>query len=146
MVNYHLVILKKLYLEAILAGRKRIESRFTKTKRNAFGQVSSGDKLFLKESSGPVCTVAKAAAVQKFENLTPKKIAGIKEQYNHYIRGSDEYWQSKEDCKFGFLVWLKDIKPIEPVQIRKKDWRGWVVLTEKENFGLLKPDDVEMTQ
>jgi len=24
------------------------------------------------------------------------------------------------------------------VRINKKDWRAWVVLTEKENFGLLK--------
>ena len=28
MANYHLVILKKPYLDAILAGLKRIESRF----------------------------------------------------------------------------------------------------------------------
>jgi len=36
------------------------------------------------------------------------------------------------------LVWLKDVRTIEPVRIHKKDWRAWVVLTEKENFGLLK--------
>jgi hypothetical protein len=40
--------------------------------------------------------------------------------------------------RFGFLAWLTDVKPIEPVRIHKKDWRAWVVLTEKENFGLLK--------
>ena len=49
-----------------------------------------------------------------------------------------EYWQKKADCKFGFLVWLKDVRAIEPVRIHKTDWRAWVVLTEKENFGLLK--------
>jgi len=32
MTNYHLVILKKPYLDAILAGRKRIESQLSKTK------------------------------------------------------------------------------------------------------------------
>jgi len=42
------------------------------------------------------------------------------------------------NCKFGFLVWLKDTRAIEPARIRKKDWRAWVILTEKENFGLLK--------
>lgn len=140
MSNYHLVILKRPYLEAILAGRKRIESRFTKTKRVHFGRVLPGDKLFLKESSGPVCAVAKAAAVKNFENLTHEQIAALKEQYNHLIVGGDEYWQSKVDCKFGFLVWLKDVERIEPVRIRKKDWRAWVILTEKENFGLLKTD------
>jgi len=143
MANYHLVILKKPYLDAILEGRKHIESRFTKTKRPAFGRVLAGDKLFLKVSSGPVCATATAAVVKNFENLTPRQIIEIKQRYNDYIRGSDEYWRSKTNCKFGFLVWLKDVKLLEPVQIRKKDWRAWVVLTEKENFGLLKMEAVK---
>ena len=138
MANYHLVILKKPYLDAILSGRKRVESRFTKTKRYAFGRVLPGDKLFLKVSSGPVCAVATVATVKNFDNLTSKQILELKQRYNHYIAGSEEYWQSKMNCRFGFLVWLKDVKAIEPVRIRKKDWRAWVVLTEKENFGLLK--------
>jgi ASC-1-like (ASCH) protein len=138
MINYHLVILKKPYLDAILVGQKRIESRFTNAKRYSFGRVLVGDKLFLKQSCGPVCATAIAAAVKYFENLTPKQIIEIKQQYNHYIIGSDEYWGRKSYCRFGFLVWLGDVKSIEPVRINKKDWRAWVVLTEKENFGLLK--------
>jgi len=138
MANYHLVILKKPYLDAILDGRKHVESRINKTKQHAFGRVLTGDILFLKLSSGPVCGMATVEAVKNFENLTPKQITEIKEQYNGYIQGSDEYWHSKADCKFGFLVWLKDVRVIEPVRIHKKDWRAWVVLTEKENFGLLK--------
>ena len=120
-----------------MSGRKRIESRFTRTRRRFFGRVLPGDKLFLKESSGPVCAVAVVLAVKKFEDLTPIQIIEIREEYNDYIGGSDEYWQSKMDSKFGILVWLKGVRAIEPVQIGKRDWRGWVVLTEKEDFGLL---------
>jgi len=138
MANYHLAILKKHYLDAILDGRKTIESRFSNTRRYAFGRVLPGDRIFLKESSGPVCATATVAAVKNFTDLTPNEIASLKQQYNCHIVGSDEYWQSKTNCRFGFLVWLKDVKSIEPVRIYKKDWRGWVVLTEKENFGLLK--------
>jgi ASC-1-like (ASCH) protein len=138
--NFHLVVLKKPYLDAILAGRKRIESRFSKTRSYAFGRVQVGDKLFFKQSSGPVCATAKVTAVKNFDNLTPKQITEIKQRYNRDIIGSDEYWRSKSDCRFGFLVWLEDVKSIEPVRINKKDWRAWVVLTEKEEFGLLKTD------
>ena len=141
MTNYHLVILKKPYLDAILAGQKRIESRFTETKHHAFGRVLPGDRLFLKVSSGPVCATAIVAEVKNFENLNPTQTAEIKKQYNPYIGGDEKYWQSKSNCRFGFLVWLKDVMPIEPVRIYKKDWRAWVVLTEKENFGLLKMDN-----
>ena len=138
MSNYHLVILKKPYLQAILDGRKPVESRFWKTRRYAFGRVLPGDILFLKQSSGPVCGVATVEAVKNFENLTPEKITAIKRRYNHLVGGNDEHWQQRADCKFGLLVWLKDVRVIEPVRIKKKDWRAWVVLTEKENFGLPK--------
>jgi hypothetical protein len=137
-MKYHLVILKKPYLYAILDGRKPVESRFWKTKRSAFGRVLPGDILFLKLSSGPVCGMATVEAVKNFENLTPEQIIAIKQQYNHLIRGAEEHWQKRADCKFGFLVWLKDVRAIGPVRIHKKDWRAWVVLTEKENFDLLK--------
>ena len=136
-MNYHLVILKKPYLDAILDGRKPVESRLWKTRRYAFGRILPGDRLFLKQSSGPVCGMATVDAVKSFENLTPEQIIAIKQQYNHLVGGSDEHWQQRSDCKFGVLVWLKDVKTIEPVQINKKDWRAWVVLTEKQNYGLL---------
>jgi len=138
MANYHLVILRKPYLDAILKGRKRIESRLYRTRHYAFGRVFAGDKLFLKLSSGPVCATAKVASVKHFENLTPEKILELKRRYNRDIAGNDEHWRSRMDCKFCFLVWLRDVRTIEPVRIHKKDWRAWVVLTEKENFGLLK--------
>lgn len=138
MADYHLVILKKPYLDAILDGRKQIESRFTKTRRHAFGRVLPGDKLFLKLGSGPVCATATVAAVRNFENLTPKQIGEIRQRYNHQIMGCEEYWRGKMDCKCGFLAWLQDVRRMEPVRIHKRDWRAWVVLTEKENFGLLE--------
>lgn len=138
MINYHLVILKQPYLRAILEGRKKIELRLLRSSHHGFARVFAGDKLFIKESSGPVCATATVGAVKNYWDLTPEKILDIKRQYNHQIGGNNEYWLSKMDCKFCFLVWLKDVKSIEPVRIRKKDWRAWVVLSEKENFGLFK--------
>jgi len=138
MTNHHLVILKKPYLDMILEDRKRIELRLYKSKHPAFGRVFAGDKLFLKISSGPVCATATVESVKNFENLTSERILELKHLYNHDIGGGDEHWQSKLDCKYCLLVWLKDVKTIEPVRIQKKDWRAWVVLTEKKDFGLLK--------
>jgi ASC-1-like (ASCH) protein len=137
MANYHLAILKRHYIDMILDGSKTVESRFTITKRAPFGQIFEGDELFLKQSSGPVCAMAKVRQIKTFENLTQKKILKIKQLYNEDILASDEYWQSKLDCRFGILIQLKDVRTIEPIHISKKDWRAWVVLTEKSNFGLL---------
>ncbi|MHC4124030.1 MAG: ASCH domain-containing protein [Planctomycetota bacterium] len=138
MAKHHLVILKRPYLDLIVEGKKTIESRFTKTKREPFGQISIGDKLFLKESSGCVCATAVVSAVESSENLTLAEILSIKQKYNSRICGGDEYWESKMDCKYGVLVWLKDVEKMRSVRINKKDWRAWVVLSKKENYGLLE--------
>jgi len=138
MKNVHLVILKKPYLDAILAGQKTIESRFMKNKCSPFGRVKPGDNLFLKISSGPVCAKAVAGRVRNFEDLTSEEVAQIKDKYNCQILGTSEYWLSRADCKVGLLVWLENVRPIKPIQISKTDWRGWVVLTSEKNFGLLE--------
>ena len=137
MADSHLVILKKPYLKMIMAGRKTVELRLHKTRQPAFGKVSPGDKLFLKESSGPVRATATAGEVKSFENLTPKRILEIKRLYNRDIGGPDEYWRDRMKCRYCFLVWLKDVEAIEPIRIQKKDWRAWVVLQEGKDFGLL---------
>jgi ASC-1-like (ASCH) protein len=136
-MNYHLVILKKPYIDTILAGRKTIESRFYQTKYNWLTQVHTGDLLFLKASSGPVMATARVAAVKLFDNLNPAQIAALKEQYNHQIAASRQFWQDKMNSRFGLFVWLKDVHPIAPRFIRKADWRAWVILTQNEHFGLI---------
>jgi ASC-1-like (ASCH) protein len=138
-LNYHLAILKKPYLDAILDGRKTIESRFYHTNQKWLAQVSTGDKLFLKASSGPVMATATVAAVKHFDNLTARQISELKSQYNQHILGDEQYWREKMNAPFGILVWLKDVRGITPRFIRKADWRAWVVLTQNEHFGLLKP-------
>lgn len=138
MVKTHLVILKKCYLDKILDGSKSIELRLTKTAVPPFGNIAVGDRLFLKESSGPVYAVARVSAFTEFRNLTPAKIARLKAEFNDKILGEDEYWKFKSDSKFAVLVWMKNVRKIKPVRINKKDWRAWVVLSEKENYGLFK--------
>ncbi|MBN1788755.1 MAG: hypothetical protein JW806_10245 [Sedimentisphaerales bacterium] len=137
MANYHLVILKKLYLDKILDGSKTVELRLTRSKCAPFDFVSTGDRLFFKQSSGPVCAVGRVRGVKQFCGLNPSKIAEMKREYNHLICGADDYWESKSDSRFATLVWLENIRTIEPRWISKKDWRAWVVLKKGSDFGLL---------
>ncbi len=81
---------------------------------------------------------ATVCGVKRFENLTAKQIGQLEEEYNHLICGDKEYWEGRRGCHFGVLVWLRDVRRIESVWIAKRDWRAWVVLTEREDFGLLK--------
>ncbi len=141
-MDSHLVILKKYYLDKILDGSKPVELRLLKAAFAPFGAIAIGDRLFLKQSSGPVCAVAKVSSFQEFSNLTPHKIAQLKAIYNHLVLGDDEYWKEKSDSKFAVFVWLKNVITIDPIKICKKDWRAWVVLNENQNFGLFKSANI----
>jgi ASC-1-like (ASCH) protein len=136
-MNYHLVILKKSYIDAILTGKKTVESRFYKTNQKWLSQLASGDKLFLKASSGPVMATATVSSVKIFTNLNPDQIEELKQKHNQEILGDEQYWQEKAYARYGLLCRLKDVRPIKPRFIRKFDWRAWVVLSKAENFGLL---------
>jgi ASC-1-like (ASCH) protein len=140
-MNCHLVILKRPYLESILNGDKTIELRLTKTKPAVFGRVLPGDKLFLKASGGPVYGAASVSYVEYHANLTPKQIRRLKLQHHHAIRGSDAVWDSLMNRKYGFLVWLANVRRIDPIYIEKKDLRAWVMLTPGKDFGLLASMD-----
>jgi ASC-1-like (ASCH) protein len=142
-MNHHLVILKKPYLDLILAGEKTIELRLTRAKRPAGRRVLPGDRLFLKQSGGPVCGLAMAKDVEYHEALTPARIRQIQQQYNDQIRGDDAVWESLMDRQSGFLVWLSGVRRIDPIRIAKQDWRAWVVLTREKDFGLLRGLDSE---
>jgi hypothetical protein len=142
-MNYHLVILKKPYLDLILAGEKTIELRLTKAKRPIGGRVLAQDRLFLKQSGGPVRGLATAEQVEYYEDLTPQGIRQIQRRYNDQIRGDDTVWESMMDRPSGFLVWLSNVRRIEPIWIVKQDWRAWVLLTREKDFGLLKGLDLE---
>ncbi|MBW8000619.1 MAG: ASCH domain-containing protein [Planctomycetes bacterium] len=137
-MNHHLVILKKGYLDLILAGRKTVELRLTKVRCAPFGRISAGDRLFFKISSGAVCGVGKVRKIKELSGLTKAKVEKLKSKYNHLICGDDKYWGQKKDCLFGVLVWLEGVKAMKPVRIEKKDWRAWVVLQKNASYGLLE--------
>jgi ASC-1-like (ASCH) protein len=124
-------------LDAILAGRKTVESRFYQTNQKWFSQIAAGDKLFLKISSGPVMAAATVAQVWTYDNLNPAQIEQIKTKYNKQILGDEQFWRQKSNARFGLLCRLKDVQPITPRFIRKFDWRAWVVLSKTEHFGLV---------
>ena len=71
----HLAILKRAYLNLILAGEKTIECRLTRMAKPPFGVVKKGQRIYLKESSGPVRAVARAGKVISRQIDGPRDLA-----------------------------------------------------------------------
>lgn len=123
----HLAVFHKEPLNAILSGKKTIESRFTKVKCLPFGRVVKGDRILLKQSAGPVKGEAIVRNVMYFENLSPKKVLDLFKKYPTILAGK-EFIKLKKCSKYATLIFLKDVKKVTPYRVEKKDRRPWVIL------------------
>lgn len=79
----HIAIMKKSWhlLPKILTGEKTIESRWYKTRSEAWGKVKAGDTIYFKDSGEPVNLKAGVVKVLEFENLTPQKVKKVLKRY-----------------------------------------------------------------
>jgi len=127
----HLAVMHEPYLSYVLAGRKSVESRFSRHRVAPFGQVGVGDLLLLKAQSGPVTGVASVAHVDSYV-LDPASWAAIRERFSAALCAEgDEFWADRRDARYATLMRLAEAVPIEPLAMEKRDRRPWVVLVPR---------------
>lgn len=128
-VGVHLGVFVEPYLEAILDGRKTIESRFALHRCAPYRQVTSGDVILLKRSGGPVVGIAQALDPD-FYRLGPGDIEAIRLEHAEELYAlDDEFWSARSSKRYATLIRLKDPLRIEDMRVDKRDRRGWVTLT-----------------
>lgn len=108
----HVAILQHAYLEAILDGRKTVEMRLTRTNRVPFEAVEVGERLFFKRSGGPFRATAVADHVLFMGELGPRDLVRIRRDYNEWVGADGAFWQSRRDCRFCSLIWLREVERI----------------------------------
>lgn len=124
----HLAVMREPYLSYVLAGRKTIESRFSRVQTPPYGRVGCGDLLLLKEVGGPVSALATVASAD-FYVLDPDTFRYLRDRFAAALCAHDpEFWEERNDARFATLMRLDDVMPIRPLAVGKRDRRGWVVL------------------
>lgn len=131
----HVAIIAPDYLNAILAGRKVVESRLTLTRREPFGQIAPGDRLYFKASGGAFGATAIAARVDSHEEMTPANVRALRRTLGRFILGTDAYWRAKLTARYATLIWLERVEPIAigPDYRAHPSWasgRAWYTLPE----------------
>lgn len=126
----HLAIFKGLGGELILTGEKTIETRFSRAKIAPFGQISSGDLVYIKPAGKDIIGQFRVKKVISFENLDLNDLNDLRKKYGEQIAMDEDYWKGKEKTKVATLIFIGDSSRFitSPVKIPKKDLRGWVVL------------------
>lgn len=83
------------YIEQIVTGEKKIESRWYKYRRDPWNKIKTGDRVYFKDSGKPVVAVAEVEEVEQFASLEGEK-------------------------KYCILIHLKNPRRIEPFKIDKR--------------------------
>ncbi len=135
----HLAILNKKLnlLQKIISGEKTIESRWYVNRKAPYGCIKKGDVVYFKNSGEPVTVKASVSDVLQFDNLNDAKILQILKEYGKWI-GIDEShassFKGKRDC---ILVFLENVKPVEPFDINKKGYgmmSAWISVDNIEKI------------
>jgi len=135
----HLAIMKKSWnlTSKILSGRKKIESRWYKTKYQPWDLIKSGDVVYFKDSGESVSVKAEVEKVMQFSDLTPFKVREILDVY-----GKDDgiekneiqiFFEIFKDKKYCILIFLKNATKIEPFNIKKTGFgsmTAWISLKD----------------
>lgn len=129
----HVAILKRPYLDLILAGRKTIESRITKTAQPPYRAVEPGERVFLKYSGGAFAGIAVAGRVDCFEGLTPERLEQLRRRYDDRVLGGRDYWKTLDDCRYATFVELRGVEPFDTGPTYTKSLRAWHVLDDSRS-------------
>lgn len=129
-IRSHLAVLTSPYLEKVIDGTKTIESRFTRSRVLPFQQVYTNDVLFLKKTAGPIQAIAIVASAECFGPLQPGEATNIMDKYQEGLQLGEEFKNSKQESRYATLITLEKVQPIKWLQLKKKDRRPWVIITE----------------
>ncbi len=126
----HLAIFKGEGAEKILSGKKTVESRFSKRKDPPYGAISAGDLVYIKPSGKDIIGQFRVKKVIFFDGLEIADIGEIREKYGKELAIDESYWKGKEEARYATLIFIAASSRFltSPVNIPKKDLRGWVVL------------------
>jgi hypothetical protein len=124
-------------LKKIEKGEKIIESRWYTMKKAPWDIVHKGDTIYFKNSGEFVTIKAKVAKVLQFSNLNPEKINKILREYGKDDGISEDkipyYFELFKEKKYCILMYLKNVKKIEPFEINKKGFgamSAWISIPD----------------
>ncbi len=126
----HIAILRQPFYDMVLNGTKTIESRWSIHKIAPYNKVKIGDLIYIKLTGKPVTAKAKVKDV-KFYCLTPEIVEDIRLKYGKFI-GTDKFknWGDILHKKYCTLIWLDKVEKIKPMQVKRSNGAGWIILKD----------------
>lgn len=139
----HVAIMRKSWglTKKILAGQKKIESRWYKVKYAPWNRIKAGEIVYFKDSGEPVAIKTEVDRVIQFSDLTPQKVKEILYKYGQTdglgIDKIPEFFEMFKDKKYCMLIFLKNPQKIEPFEIDKSGFgamSAWISVDDVDRI------------
>ena len=131
--SVHLAVLLEPYLGFILEGSKTVESRFSKNRVAPFKMVERGDVVLLKRSSEKALSGVCLVTNVWFYQLDVTTWSQIRDEFTSALRAEDpSFWEQRKSAHFATLMRISQVQELPPIEISKRDRRGWVVLRSRQ--------------
>lgn len=139
----HVAIMKKSWglIDKILSGDKIIESRWYLQKSAPWDEINENDLIYFKNAGEPVTLSAEVDSILQYEDLTPKKVRQILFEFGDKdgldVGTLESYYDLFKDKRYCILIFLKNIKKVEPFDIEKKGFgmmSAWLIIDDIEKI------------
>lgn len=125
----HLAIFAPGTIRKIFTGNKTIDGRFSKIQCVPYGVIEEGDLVLMKRSGGPTIGYFVAGKVRFYEDLSKNKLETIVKEYWNELSLEEKFWLNRKNSKYLTLIEIKNPTKFRvPVNVRKKNLSGWIVL------------------
>ena len=141
----HIAIMRKSWglTEKILSGEKKIELRWYENKYDPWDNICENDDIYFKNAGEPITIKAKVAKVIQHDQLNPKKVKKILDQFaNDDGISQDEiakYHKRFKDKNYCIQIYLSNPQKIRPFNINKAGFgtmSAWLVVEDIEKIKL----------
>ena len=125
----HLAIFTLGAVRDIIAGRKKVDGRFSKIKIAPFGRISAGDIVLMKVSGEQIEGQFTVDRALYFDHPREEETKDLISKYAKDLAMPDNFWVLHEKVNFITLIFIKEVTRFLVVpEVPKKDLRPWVVL------------------
>lgn len=143
MSKIHVAIMRKSWglTDKILTGEKKIESRWYLNRYCPWNNINTDDVIYFKDTGSPIKLQASVDRVLQYDNLTPNKVSEILDKYGRddgiSANKIDEYYEKFKAKKYCMLIFLKNVKLVEPFEIDKTGFgsmSAWITVDNIEKI------------
>lgn len=106
----HVAIIDDSAARHLLSGRKRIETRFYRSRRPPFDRIDVGDRIYFKRAGGNIIGTTRARIIRQFHELTPRRIDQLRHTHNRCVCAPAHYWRARRHCRYGVLIWIEPLE------------------------------------